>query len=32
VLAQGKFKILGQAEKYSGKVEFTEEEAATGGP
>lgn len=27
VLAQGKFKILGQAEKYSGKVEFSEEEA-----
>jgi hypothetical protein len=32
VLAQGKFKILGQAEKFSGKVEFTEEEAASGGP
>jgi hypothetical protein len=32
VLAQGKFKILGQAEKFSGKVEFTEEEASSGSP
>jgi hypothetical protein len=29
-LAQGTFQILGEAEKYSGKVEFTEEE--TKGP
>lgn len=29
-LALGKFKILGEAERYSGKVEFTEEEAAKG--
>lgn len=29
-LAQGSFQILGEAEKYSGKVEFTEEE--TRGP
>jgi hypothetical protein len=28
VLAQGTFEILGQAEKYSGKADFTEEEAA----
>lgn len=28
VLAQGKFEILGEAEKYSGKADFTEEEAA----
>ena len=26
VLASGKFKILGEAERFSGKVEFTEEE------
>jgi hypothetical protein len=30
VLASGKFRILGEAERYSGKVEFTEEEAAAG--
>jgi hypothetical protein len=29
-LALGKFRILGEAERYSGKVEFTEEEAAKG--
>lgn len=28
VLAQGTFEILGEAEKYSGKADFTEEEAA----
>lgn len=27
VLASGKFKILGEAEKFSGKVDFSEEEA-----
>lgn len=32
VLAQGEFKIRGQAEKYDGKVKFTEEEAASGAP
>lgn len=30
VLATGRFKILGQAEKYSGKVEFSQEEASQG--
>lgn len=28
VLAQGTFEILGQAEKYSGKVDFSEEETS----
>jgi hypothetical protein len=28
VLAQGTFEILGEAEKYSGKADFTDEEAA----
>ena len=31
VLASGKFKIIGEGERFSGKVEFTEEEAAGGG-
>lgn len=30
VLASGKLKILGQADKFSGKVDFSEEEAAHG--
>ena len=29
-LATGKFKLLGEAEKYSGKVEFSDEEASQG--
>ncbi len=29
VLASGKFKILGEAERYSGKVDFTEESPST---
>jgi hypothetical protein len=30
-LAAGRFKILGQGERFTGKVDFTEEEAAGGG-
>jgi hypothetical protein len=30
VLASNRFKILGQGEKFTGKVDFSEEEAATG--
>lgn len=32
VLASGKFKILGEAEKYSGKVDFSEEETKSSAP
>jgi hypothetical protein len=30
VVAAGKFQILGEAEKFTGKADFSEEEAATG--
>ncbi|MGE3547323.1 MAG: hypothetical protein AB7L28_25580, partial [Kofleriaceae bacterium] len=30
VLASGRIKILGEGEKYTGKVDFSEEEAAHG--
>ena len=32
VLARGRFQILGEAEKYSGKVDFSEEEANSKAP
>jgi len=31
VLAQGKFKIVGEGEKFSGKVNFSDEETKSGG-
>jgi hypothetical protein len=31
VVASGRFKILGEAEKFSGKADFSEEEASGGG-
>jgi hypothetical protein len=30
VLASSRFRILGQGERYNGKVDFSEEEAAGG--
>jgi hypothetical protein len=31
VVAAGEFQILGEAEKFTGKADFSEEEAAGGG-